>query len=74
MFYLLQACLGLSFAPDKPEIRFLNPRLPPFLDTVEIRDLSIRGSTVDLLLQRYPNNVGVNIVRKDGPVEVVVVA
>ena len=74
VFYLLQACLGLSFAPDKPEIRFLNPRLPPFLDTVEIRDLSIRGSTVDLLLQRYPNNVGVNIVRKDGPVEVVVVA
>ncbi len=74
VFYLLQACLGLSFAPDKPEIRFLNPRLPAFLDTVEIRDLSIRGSTVDLLLQRYPNNVGVNIVRKDGPVEVVVVA
>jgi glycogen debranching enzyme len=74
VFYLLQACLGLSFAPDKPEIRFLNPRLPPFLDTVEIRDLSIRGSTVDLLLQRYQNNVGVNIVRKDGPVEVVVVA
>ncbi|MET0961320.1 MAG: amylo-alpha-1,6-glucosidase [Noviherbaspirillum sp.] len=74
VFSLLQACLGLSFAPDKPEIRFRNPRLPPFLDTVEIRDLSIRGSTVDLLLQRYPNNVGVNIVRKDGPVEVVVVA
>ena len=74
VFYLLQACLGLSFAPDKPEIRFLNPRLPVFLDTVEIRGLSIRGSTVDLLLQRYANNVGVNIVRKDGPVEVVVVA
>jgi glycogen debranching enzyme len=74
VFYLLQACLGLSFAPDKPEIRFRNPRLPPFLDSVEIRDLSIRGSTVDLLLERYPNNVGVNILRKDGPVEVVVMA
>jgi glycogen debranching enzyme len=74
VFYLLQACLGLSFAPDKPEIRFRNPRLPPFLDSVEIRDLSIRGCTVDLLLERYPNNVGVNILRKDGPVEVVVMA
>jgi len=74
VFYLLQACLGLSFEPDKPEIRFRNPRLPPFLDRVEIRDLSIRGCAVDLLLERYANNVGVNILRKDGPVEVVVVA
>jgi glycogen debranching enzyme len=74
VFYLLQACLGMSFAPDKPEIRFRNPRLPSFIDTVEIRDLEINGSTADLLLQRYPNNVGVNIMRKQGPLEVVVVA
>jgi glycogen debranching enzyme len=74
VFYLLHACLGLSFSADKPEIRLRNPRLPPFVDQIEIRALSICGSTVDLLLQRYPNNVGVNILRKVGPVEVVVVA
>jgi len=74
VFYLLQACLGLSFHPEKPEIRLRNPKLPPFLDTVEIRDLSIGGATVDLLLERYPNNVGVEIVRKEGKTEVVVVA
>ncbi|MES2536304.1 MAG: amylo-alpha-1,6-glucosidase [Pseudomonadota bacterium] len=74
VFYLLQACLGLSFDPKKPEIRFRHPRLPPFLDTVELHDLSIGGATLDLLLQRYANNVGVNIVRKKGNAEVVVVA
>ena len=74
VFYLLHACLGLSFSADKPEIRLRNPRLPPFVDQIEIRALSICGSSVDLLLQRYPNNVGVNILRKDGPVDVVVVA
>ena len=74
VFSLLQACLGLSFDPHKPEIRFRHPQLPPFLEHVEIRDLAIAGSTVDLLLQRYPNNVGVNVIRKDGPAEVVVVA
>jgi glycogen debranching enzyme len=74
VFYLLQACLGLSFDPDKPEIRFRNPQLPPFLDNVKIHDLNIAGATVDLQLQRYPNNVGVNVVRKDGRAEVVVVA
>jgi glycogen debranching enzyme len=74
VFYLLQACLGLSFDADKHVIQFRNPQLPPFLDMVEIRRLSVGSATVDLLLQRYPNNVGVNILRKEGNVEVVVVA
>jgi hypothetical protein len=48
--------------------------LPPFLDAMQIRDLTICGASVDLWLQRYPNNVGVNVIRKQGKVEVVVVA
>jgi hypothetical protein len=36
--------------------------------------LTLNGTSVDLLLQRYPNNVGVNIMRKQGNVEVMVVA
>jgi glycogen debranching enzyme len=74
VFYLLQACLGLTFDPDKPEMRFRNPQLPIFLDTVKIHDLTIGDATIDLQLQRYPNNVGVNVVRKEGKAEVVVVA
>jgi glycogen debranching enzyme len=74
VYYLLQACLGLSFDPDSAEIRFRHPRLPDFLETVEINGLWLNGATVDLRLQRYPNNVGINVVRKEGPAEVVVVA
>lgn len=74
VYYLLQACLGLSFDPDNAQIRFRHPRLPPFLETVEIYGLSFMGGTVDLRLQRYPNNVGINVVRKDCSAEVVVVA
>jgi glycogen debranching enzyme len=74
VFYLLQACLGLSFDPTKREIRFRHPQLPPFLDTVVISDLRINGSTLDLALQRYPHNVGINIMRKEGHAEVVAVA
>jgi glycogen debranching enzyme len=74
VFYLLQACLGLSFDPHKSEIRFRHPQLPPFLDTVEIRDLAINGSSVDLKLERYPNNVGIEVMRKSGHAEVVTVA
>jgi glycogen debranching enzyme len=74
VFYLLQACLGLCFDPARPEIRFRHPQLPPFLDYVEIRDLELGPNRLDLRLERYPNNVGINVMRKVGNAEVVVVA
>jgi glycogen debranching enzyme len=74
VFYLLQACLGLCFEPTRPEIRFRHPQLPSFLDTVEIRNLTVGNTRMDLVLQRYPNNVGINVMRKEGASEVVVVA
>lgn len=73
VYYLLQACLGLSFHPECSEIRFWHPQLPPFLDDVEICGLSIGDATLDLRLQRYPNNVGINVERKTGKAEIVVV-
>jgi glycogen debranching enzyme len=74
VYYLLQACLGLSFDPKRSEVRFRHPQLPPFMETMEIRDLRVMGATLDLRLQRYPNNVGINIVRKKGKAEVVIIA
>ena len=74
VFSLLQACLGLCFDPKRSEVRFRHPQLPPFLETVELRDLKINGATLDLMLQRYPNNVGVKVLRKEGNAEVVAVA
>jgi glycogen debranching enzyme len=74
VFYLLQACLGLCFDPTRPEVRFRHPQLPEFLETAEIRDLAIGNTRMDLLLQRYPNNVGINVMRKEGKSEVVIVA
>ncbi|MEN3291551.1 MAG: hypothetical protein V7642_804 [Burkholderiales bacterium] len=74
VFYLLQACLGLCFDPTRPEVRFRHPQLPEFLETAEIRDLAIGNTRMDLVLQRYPNNVGINVMRKEGKSEVVVVA
>ncbi|HJV74200.1 MAG TPA: amylo-alpha-1,6-glucosidase [Noviherbaspirillum sp.] len=74
VFSLLQSCLGLCFDPKRSEVRFRHPQLPPFLETVELRDLTINGATLDLMLQRYPNNVGVKVIRKEGNAEVVAVA
>jgi glycogen debranching enzyme len=74
VYYMLQSCLGLSFDPDTTEIRFRHPRLPEFIETVEINGLQVNGAILDLRLQRYPNNVGINVIRKEGHAEVVVVA
>lgn len=71
-FYLLQACLGLSFGP-KQRLCFRYPLLPPFLARIEIRNLRVGDASVDLEIQRYPTDVGVNITRGRGEVELTVI-
>ena len=72
VFYLLQACLGLTFDPQSRQLLFKNPQLPAFLDRVEIKNLALGDAAADLILERYPNNVGINVINKKGNLTVVV--
>jgi glycogen debranching enzyme len=74
VFGMLQACLGLEIHAQRGELVFQRPRLPPFIDWVRITRLGAPGPSVDVLLQRYERNVGVEVVRKDPEVRVTVVA
>lgn len=69
-FYVLQACLGLSFQVRSPRIRFTYPALPAFLGRVAISNLRVGEAVVDLVLERHAGDVGVKVVRKQGDVEV----
>jgi glycogen debranching enzyme len=73
VFLLLQACLGLDvFAPER-RLVFSKPFLPPFLPHVSIRNLKVDGVSVDLLLARHEEgDVGVNVLRRNGSLDVVV--
>ena len=73
MFLLLQACLGLCFTAAEQEIRFSRPVLPAFLETVELKGLRINGGSLDLLLRRHAQDVGIEIVRKEADVRVTMV-
>jgi glycogen debranching enzyme len=73
-FALLQACLGLEVRAQAREVRFHSPRLPPFIDWMRISRLGIPGASCDLLLQRHPRSVGVEVVRKDADLKVSVLA
>ncbi len=72
VFMLLRAILGLSIDAPRAQVRFHRPVLPQFLQDVEIKNLRVGEGSVDLSLHRYEDDVGVNIIRREGPVEVVV--
>jgi len=63
---LLQAILGL--APDAPEntLRIIRPRLPYWLEEVEIRGLKVGNNTVDLLYERQRGRTKVSATAKRG--------
>jgi len=74
VFALLQACLGIEISnTSQPQIIFCNPWLPPWLDSLEIKKLAVGSASVDVFLQRYDNDVGVNVLRREGNIKVTVV-
>jgi glycogen debranching enzyme len=72
VFMLLQACLGISFKQDKPQIRFTQPMLPEFLPWLRLENLRVGDGTVDLMLRRHPRDVSINVLRSEGDVGVAV--
>ena len=73
VFLLVEACLGLSVSAPKQTLVFSKPVLPAFLPKVSIRDLKVGDARVDLLLTRHDEgDVGVNVLRRDGALEVLI--
>jgi glycogen debranching enzyme len=68
----LQACLGIEILGRDGKVVFLNPVLPSFLDTIRISGLRIGAGSVDLLVTRHEEDVGVTVLRRAGDIEIVV--
>jgi len=73
VFLLLDAALGLYVDGRRGLVKFHNPRLPDFLDTLQLKRVQVGKAQVDIELKRYRNDVGVQILRRSGDVEVMVV-
>ena len=69
-FMLLQACLGVTFKENQLLLR--HPVLPPFLEEVHIKGLTVGGTSVDLSLRRSHGDVVVNVLRKRKGIEVII--
>jgi glycogen debranching enzyme len=72
IFMLLQACLGLEISAHAREVRLDTPVLPPEINELVIRNLTIDEATIDLHLQRHDQDVGVTVLRRDGDIRAVV--
>lgn len=68
---LLKACLGLTIDAPNRRVQFVRPVLPPFLKELSIYRLRVGDSLVDLELHRYPADVGINVLNRTGPIEIV---
>jgi glycogen debranching enzyme len=70
VYMLLAACLGLQISATERKVKLENPMLPAFLDEVRIENLSVKNAQVDLLIGRRDRGIAVDILRKEGAVEV----
>ena len=74
VFAILGAAIGISFALRERQIRFTRPILPAWLGEVQLSNLRLGEASVDLLVRRSGNDVAINVERRDGPVEIVLIS
>ena len=69
-FTLIEAALGLEFDTGANEIRLRNPRLPPFLGHLILRNLQLKDASVDLIVRRHGDEVSMELLRTSGKIQV----
>ncbi len=69
VFFLVEACLGLSVHAARGLVRLERPWLPDGIEVLEIRDLRVGEARVDLRVTRRGEVVGPEVLRRDGEVE-----
>jgi glycogen debranching enzyme len=73
VFMLLRACLGIRIEATSKRVVLERPRLPSFLKEAHLRGIRAGDARVDLALYAHGEDTGVNVTRREGDVEVVVV-
>jgi glycogen debranching enzyme len=73
VFLMFQACLGLRIDAGGSKISFVRPSLPPFLSRARITGLQVGDASADILLVRHEHDVTVNVLRRSGEIDIVVV-
>jgi glycogen debranching enzyme len=70
VYLLLRACIGITVRARDRQICFSKPTMPPSLQEVRIENLRLADAEVDLLIQRSKQGVALEVLRKQGEVEI----
>ncbi|HZQ19524.1 MAG TPA: amylo-alpha-1,6-glucosidase [Terriglobales bacterium] len=70
-FLLIQSCLGLRIEGARNRVVFERPCLPEGIPQLSIRGLRVGNASVDLFFERQAENVRVQVLEKQGEVDVV---
>ncbi|MEO8736093.1 MAG: amylo-alpha-1,6-glucosidase [Edaphobacter sp.] len=70
VFLALQSCLGLTIHAKESRIYLHHTAMPEALQRVEIRNLKIGSSSVDLAFERHAHSVGLDVLRRTGDIEI----
>ena len=70
---LLGACLGLEIDAAARRVWFRRSMLPDGVDWIRLTNLSVGDARLDLLLTRHAHDVGLQVLRRDGQVEILCV-
>ena len=72
VFLFLQAALGLHVDGVRGRVSLVRPALPSFLNEIEITNLRVGASTVDLHLTRQGDDVSGKVLRREGELELLI--
>jgi glycogen debranching enzyme len=70
-FLLVQSCLGLKIEGARNRVVFEKPCLPEGIPQLSIRGLRVGNASVDLFFERQAENVRVQVLEKQGEVDVI---
>lgn len=70
-FLMLQAILGISARAHENLVTVNLPHLPTWLNTVEVRNLRVGGSTISMVFRREGEITSFSLLSRDGDVRVV---
>ncbi|HEV2455064.1 MAG TPA: amylo-alpha-1,6-glucosidase [Verrucomicrobiae bacterium] len=72
VFFVLQSVLGARIEAANHRLYFDNPHLPKSIHRMQIKNLRVNSSIVDISLIRHDGKVAVNVPRRDGRIEIIV--
>ncbi len=70
---MVQSCIGLGFDPAAQQIVLREPMLPSFVNDLVLHNVKVKGGSADIALRRSGRRVVVDVLARQGHVQVVTI-